>query len=157
MSEIDLAAQTRIARPAAEVWPIVADHACDPAWRTGVRAMVPTPSGLVHLGTTTDEQLRFGGRTYRNLGVVTAVEPGVRFAWQTTDGADANGSRTVLADGPDACFVLLELAVRPRGIERVLRPLLARLLLRNLRGDVARLASKVEAGDLAAGCEQAAA
>jgi uncharacterized protein YndB with AHSA1/START domain len=154
--DIDLTAQIRIARPAEALWSLVADYGCDARWRTGVQSMVPTPSGRVRPGTTSDEQLRFGGKTYRNLGEVLTVEDGVRFTWQTTDGADARGSRTVLPDGDDACFVVLELVVQPHGSERLLRSLLARMLRRNLRGDLRRLASLVEAGELTAPCGPAA-
>jgi hypothetical protein len=83
------------------------------------------------------------GRTWHSDGVVTAVDPGVRFAWRTTTGADASGSRQVEVLGPDRCRVRLTLAVRPSGPERLLRPVLRRMLRTNLRRDLDRLRSLV--------------
>lgn len=133
-----------IARPAAEAWAVVADYGRDTAWRQGVTAMVPSLPGPVTVGTTTAEELRFAGRTLRNDGVVTAVDPGRSFSWRTTSGAQAHGSRTVEALGPDRCRVRLELTVTPPRRERVLLPVLRRVLGATLAGDARRLAVLVE-------------
>lgn len=133
-----------IDRPAAEAWAVVADYRRDVDWRTGVVAMAPDPAGPVRPGTTTSEDIRLAGRTWHNDGEVTEVGPGTRFAWRTTSGADADGARAVEALGPDRCRVRLTLAVRPHGTERLMRPLLARLLRRNLVADLARVAALVE-------------
>ena len=76
---------------------MLADYGNDVTWRGGVTSMVPTPPGPVRAGTTTDEHMRVAGGRYHNLGVVTAVGPGLRFTWRTTSGADADGARTVTA------------------------------------------------------------
>jgi len=39
--------------------------------------MVPTPAGPVRVGTTTAEEMKVAGKTYRNDGEVVAVDPGV--------------------------------------------------------------------------------
>ena len=140
-----LRAARTIERPAAEVWATLADYALDPAWRHGVETMAPSTTGTAVVGTTTDEVLHLGGRTYRNGGLVTAVEPGRRLEWRTTSGADANGARTVVPLGDDRCEVILELVVRPHGIERLLKPLLIPMLRRGLHRDLRRLAALVAA------------
>ena len=132
-----------IDRPAADVWAVVADYGRDPEWRAGVETMAPSPAGLVRVGTTTAEVMRFAGRTLRNAGVVVSVEPGVRFEWRTTDDADASGARTVEPMGHDRCRVTLELVVRSHGVERLLRPLLAPMLRRGVAADVDRLRALV--------------
>jgi len=38
--------------------------------------MVPTPAGPVRVGTTTAEEMKVAGKTYRNDGEVVAVDPG---------------------------------------------------------------------------------
>ena len=139
MRDIQLSDQIDIDRPAAEAWAVVADYRRDPEWRTGVVTMAPDPPDVVTTGTTTAEELRFAGRTWHNDGVVTAVEPGVRFTWRTTEGADASGSRAVEALGPDRCRVRLVMVVRPSGPERLVRPVLARMLRATLRRDLERL------------------
>ena len=145
MRGIELREHIEIERSAAVVWAVVADYRRDPEWRIGVVTMDPQPPDLVRPGTTTAEELRFGGRTYHNDGVVTEVDRGSRFSWRTVRGADAAGSREVVALGPDRCRVRLELVVRPATIERLLRPVLARMLRRNLVGDLARLRALVDA------------
>ena len=145
MREIQLAAHIDIDRPAAEAWAVVADYRRDPEWRTGVVTMAPQPPHPVTVGTTTAEELHMAGRTWHNDGEVTAVEAGVRFSWRTTRGADASGSREVEALGPDRCRVRLAMVVRPHGPERLLRPVLARMLQKNLLGDLERLRTLVAA------------
>jgi uncharacterized membrane protein len=146
MTEIRLSATARIARPAQRVWNLVANYHNDPAWRRGVRSMVPEPAGLVREGTTTDELMRLAGSTYRNLGTVTMVGPQWHFAWRTTKGVDAEGARTVRSLGPESCELRLELTVRVRGAQRLMAPVLAAMLRRNLNGDVLRLRALAEAG-----------
>jgi uncharacterized membrane protein len=140
---IDLTHEIEMDEPAEAVWTILSDYGMDPRWRAGVRSMAPTPSGPVAVGTTTAEELRLAGRTYRNDGIVTAVDEGRRFEWRTTKGADANGARSVAALDADRCRVRLELSARPRGIEQLFAPVTRRVLDANLRGDLARLAAVV--------------
>ncbi len=146
MTTLAVSAATTVDAPAADTWTVLADYARDRQWRAGVRSMVPTPPGPVGPGTTTREVLRAGGRTTRNDGVVTDVTPGRRFAWRTTSGVDADGSREVepLPDG--SCRVRLELRVRPPGLLRLVPGPLRWLLARGLRGDLDRLRALVETG-----------
>ncbi|WP_433043617.1 SRPBCC family protein [Dactylosporangium sp. CS-033363] len=135
MTTYAFSAQTYVDRPAAEVWDYVADYANDPAWRRGVTKMVPAPAGPAAEGTVTDEVMRLAGSTYRNLGVVTRVVPRQSFAWRTTEGADAHGSRTVTRLEDGGALVTLELTVTLHGLQRLAAP----LLRRNLTGDAERL------------------
>lgn len=146
MPTIAITHEIDIDRPAAEVWALLADYGNDPAWRHGVVTMAPEPPGPVRVGTTTAEEMRFGGQTRHNPGEVVAVEPGRSFRWRTRDGgADADGSRTVVPLDEHRCRVRLELTVRPHGFDAVLAPLLGPLLRRNLRRDLARLRTLAEA------------
>jgi len=144
ISEYQLSAHVEIDRPAALVWALVADYRIDPRWRHGVSRMQPTPAGAVQIGTTTDEAMRLAGQSYRNLGLVTAVRPGEHFAWRTTAGADANGSRTVTPVAEDRCILHLAVAARVTGRQRVIGPLLALMLQRNLSADAYRLKELAE-------------
>lgn len=146
MTHIVLSAEATVAAPADAVWAVLADYARDPQWRRGVRSMVPTPAGPVRTGTTTREVLRAAGRTTHNDGVVTEVVPGRRFAWRTTAGVEAEGTRDVEPLPGDACRVRLELRVRPPGLLRLATGPLRRLLVHGLRGDLTRLRALVEAG-----------
>jgi uncharacterized membrane protein len=141
---ITLSESIDIDRTTDQIWAVIADYRRDSAWRTGVMSMEPSPPGPVDVGTTTAEHMRLAGRTWQNDGVVTAVVPGRSFAWRTTRGADANGSRSVVGIDHASCRVTLDLDVRPHGAERLLAPLVRRLLARNLRRDLRRLRHLVE-------------
>ena len=146
---IQLSTAIEVEQPPSVVWDVVADYDHDPAWRKGVETMDPSPHGPVAPGTTTREVLRMAGRTYRNDGEVIDVEPGRCFSWRTTSGAVARGSRTVEPIGSHICRVRLELEVQPQGAERLMAPMLRRMLARNLEADGRRLAELLE--DRAAG------
>jgi uncharacterized membrane protein len=145
MSTITLIHETDIDAPADVAWQIVADYARDATWREGVLRMAPTPTGLVRVGTTTEEEMKVAGKTYRNLGEVVTVEPGARFEWRTTAGAVAHGSRQVTPIDAGRCRVRLELHVTPTGLNRLLAPMLTKMLDKSLAGDVERLRDLVEA------------
>ena len=142
---IHLVTTVEIDRPASAVWEVVADYDADPTWRKGVATMDPSPTGLVTTATTTREVLRFAGRTWHNDGEVVAVDPGRSFAWRSTSGANASGSRTVEPLGPGRSRLRLELTVVPAASERLMAPVLRRMLARTLAGDGRRLVAALEA------------
>jgi hypothetical protein len=126
--------------PAESVWSVIADYGRDPDWRSGVVSMTIEPCGEIDVGASTHEVIRVAGRTYRNSGVIDRVVRGSTIEWHTTSGAEARGTRSVRALAPDRCEVTLELHVVPRGIDRLLAPVLRRMLRANLRRDLAELA-----------------
>ncbi|QLY33590.1 SRPBCC family protein [Nocardia huaxiensis] len=134
----ELVAETRIDRPAAAVWALLADYGNDPRWRRGVHTMAPEPPGPVTAGTRTAEVLRFAGRTYLNNGEVLAVEPGRSFRWRTTSGVRATGSRTVEPAGAGSCVVRLRVHIQPSGVDRLVALVFGGLLRRNLIRDLER-------------------
>lgn len=138
---ITITESVTVATSADRAWAILADYARDASWRTGVVSMTPEPAGLVTIGTRTHEEMRFAGKSMRNDGIVTAVEPGRHFAWKTVSGADAHGSRTVTPLSPESCRIDLVLNVVPHGAERFMAPVLIRMLRGNLRKDLARLSA----------------
>lgn len=125
--------------PAADAWAVVADYRRDPQWRGGVRTMQPVPDGPVTATTTTTEVLRFAGRTYRIPGRVTDLRadgPERSVVWEATK---AHGRRAVIATGERSCRVELDLHLHVGPSERMMAPLLVRLMSRRLDGDVTRL------------------
>lgn len=119
----------------ATAWAIIADYSNDRLWRSGVISMESDPTGPVEAGTTTHEVIKVAGKTWINLGVVTSVEPGHKFWWRTTSGAQASGFRQVSTDADGRSSVSLELHVTPTGIDRLTAPLAGLLLRRGLRKD----------------------
>src|SRR5688572_30565647 len=98
--------------PASAAWQVLADYRFDPQWRTGVSTMNQQPPGLVKVGTTTLEILRFAGRMYRVPGEVTAVEPGRMLQWTASK---ATGGRYVDVVDETSCRIRLELIIEMRG------------------------------------------
>jgi hypothetical protein len=140
MTTITISARHHVPCDATAAWAVIADYSRDHEWRQGVVAMSSDPVGMVHPGATTSEELRFAGRTYRNDGVVLRVDEPRSFEWRTTAGADATGARRVEPLDGNSCRVTLELSVVPHGTERLMAPLLRRLLQRQLAGDLCRFA-----------------
>jgi len=130
--------------PASTAWQVLADYRFDPEWRTGVTTMNQQPPGLVTVGTTTLEILRFAGRTYRIPGEVIAVEPGQSIRWTASK---ATGGRYVDTIDDTSCRIRLELNIEIRGLERLLAPILIRMMNRRLDTDIDRLASLLCADD----------
>ena len=146
MSTITLIHETDIDAPADVAWRVVADYARDIEWRNGIVRMEPTPNGPVQVGTTTAEEIKVAGKTYRNNGeVVPPSSRGRTSVWRTTTGAVAHGSRQVTPIDPTRCRVHLELHVTPTGLNRVLAPMLKKVLAKGLAGDLERLANLVRA------------
>jgi uncharacterized membrane protein len=139
MKEITVRATIEVDGPAEQAWAVLGDYRRDPEWRAGVSTMDPTPPGPAEPGQTTDERMRFAGRSYRNGGRVEGVGPGRELRWRTTSGVDADGTRTVDELPGGRSRIQVETHVRPHGMDRLFSPVLGPLLRRQLRGDLRRL------------------
>ncbi|MGW0594179.1 SRPBCC family protein [Streptosporangium sp. NPDC002607] len=140
---IELNVSIEIARPAAEIWRIIADFGQDPRWRAGVTTMAPDPPGLVVPGTTTDESITFKGRVHHTGSVVTSVVPGTEFAWRMISGIDAEGGRSVVPLDGGRCLVTVHFRIRLRGLQRLRVPFVRRALRHKLQQDLRRLGDLV--------------
>lgn len=153
MRAIEITDTVTLSCSAEQAWAVVADYSFDVRWRSGVLSMTAEPSGPVVPGAVTVERMRLAGKVWENVGEVRGVESGRRFTWRTVAGADAEGARGVAPAGPDRCVVTLELRVRPRGAERLLAPVLGRMLRRNLGRDLERLGELIVGGREASGLD----
>jgi len=146
MSPVQVAESVQIARPPAEVWEAIADYSFDLEWREGLQQMDPDPEGPAAAGTKVHEVVRTSGREYVADTVVTEFEPGIsyRFEGEGTVGGLAGG-RTVApaADGEGAVFTYA-VELEPRGMMRLLGPLLRRTVRANLRRDLQQLKTLLE-------------
>ena len=145
-----LAETIHIARPAPTVWAVIADYDRDTEWRAGLSEMTPDPGGPPREGTRVHEVLRTGGRTYVTDTVVSDVEEGVsyRFSGSGTSGEVA-GRRTVLPLDHARSSFTYEIDLTLRGANRLVQPLVARILRVGLRKDLTNLRRLVEASDAA--------
>jgi len=138
----------QIARSPTEVWAAIADYSFDLRWREGLEQMEPDPPGPAAAGTRVHEVLRTSGRQYVADTVVTEFDPGVsyRFAGEGTVGGLAGGRKVApAADGEGALFTYA-VELEPRGMMRLLGPLLRRTVRSNLRRDLEQLKALLESG-----------
>ena len=107
--------------------------------------MTQDTPGVVVAGTVTTEQFTMLGQRMTNIASISDVHPGRSFAWRTTSGTDAEGTRTV--DPVDATTTRVTLVTRSRpsgALEKLLRPLIAPTLQRSLDRSLAQLREWLE-------------
>jgi len=134
-----------VARSPDDVWSAVADYGRDVEWRKGLTDMTPDPPGPPAVGTKVHEVLKTGGRSYIADSTVTRVGARTyRFEGSGTLGRLA-GSRTVVArESPSEALFTYEIEITPSGMNRLLRPIIARTARSGLRGDLGRLRELLE-------------
>jgi hypothetical protein len=127
------------------VWSAVADYGRDVEWRHALTEMTPDPVGPPAVGTRVHEVLRTGGRSYVADSTVTEVGAMTyRFEGSGTLGM-LTGSRSVVAgESPSEVVSTYEVEFTPSGMNRLLRPIIARAARRGLRGDLERLRERLE-------------
>ena len=134
-----------VARSPEAVWSVVADYGTDTEWRKGLTDMTPDPPGPPAVGTKVHEVLKTGGRSYVADSTVTQVGAKTyRFEGSGTLGR-LTGSRTVVAgESPSEAVFTYEIEITPSGVNRLLRPIIARTARSGLRGDLERLRELLE-------------
>lgn len=140
--------EIEIGRPPEAVWAVVSDYARDTTWRKGIREMTPDADGPPRVGTNVREVLRLGRTDYVTTTTVTDVGPGLayRFAGHGTSGEVRGGRSVRTAAAPGASVFAYDVALRPEGIPRLARPVMACWLRHSMRRDLRRLRALVEAG-----------
>ena len=143
---VRVAESVQIERPPGEVWAAIADYSLDYRWRNGLRDMTPDPPGPPAVGTKVHEVVRSSGRDFIADTVVTDIDAGVsyRFTGSGTIGA-ISGGRSVepRQDGAAALFTYA-VELEPRGVMRLLGPLLGPIVRSGLRKDLQALKRLLE-------------
>jgi len=125
---IDLTIDTRIARPAADVFAYVTDPERLPSWQTNTISSVP--DGPMAVGTRLREVHRApGGKELASVVEVTAYEPGRAFALHVVEGTPVD-LRIELEESDGATLMRLRAFGRLTGAMRLAQPLLQRVLRR---------------------------
>src|SRR5690349_21404550 len=120
---IDLTIETRIARPAADVFAYVTDPELLPTWQTNTISSVP--DGPMAVGTRLRELHRApGGKELASVVEVTEYEPGRAFALHVIEGTPVD-LRITLEEGT---VMRLHAFGRLTGVMRLAQPLLQRVL-----------------------------
>jgi hypothetical protein len=144
MGKVDVAVETMIHRPAAEVAAFAGDPSNAPAWYENIRTVewrTPPPIGP---GSRVAFVARFLGRrlayTYE-VAEMTAA----RLVMRTSEGPfPMETSYTWESAGPGATRMILRNTGEPAGAFRLLAPLVAAAMRRATQKDLARLKSLLE-------------
>lgn len=140
-----------IARPAAEVFAFVADHQNLPAWTVGVRTSRRLTAGPPGNGSRYKIEGRLLGRTIRSSYQVIAFDPGRGFDGTMTSPMFGFTERYRFEADHDATRVQMTASAEPHGIFRLLAPVMAAGVRRQVRADHRRLKALLEHQDTQAG------
>ncbi|MDK1472343.1 SRPBCC family protein [Streptomyces sp. 549] len=144
MKPIAVRSSAAVLAPAGFVWDFLRVYDNDLIWRSGLEKMTQSPPGPVRDGARVEETLRVLGRVVESLIEVSDVREGHSFAWRVTEGAIAQGSRSVTATGADSCRVDIVKQVTLTGSDRLLRPLIAAVVKRTERKDLRQVRQTLE-------------
>jgi uncharacterized membrane protein len=136
-----------IARSAAEVFAFVADHQNLPAWTVGVRTSQRLTAGPPGNGSRYKIEGKLLGRTIRSSYQVTAFDPGRGFDGTMTSPVFGFTERYRFEPDHDATRVQMTASAEPHGIFRLLAPVMAAGIRRQVRADHRRLKALLEHRD----------
>ncbi|HEV2125592.1 MAG TPA: SRPBCC family protein [Chloroflexota bacterium] len=136
-----------IRRPVPEVFAFVANYENDPLWRIGITELVITTPGPPGVGSETREVLRFLGQTYTTTARVTEYTPPTRIAFQSLSGPQPVRGWRLIEPVEEGARVTHALEADPVGVlGRILLPVQAALLGRQMQRESQRLKSLLERG-----------
>lgn len=139
-------AETRIARPIAEVAAFVMDPENDSAWIGGIQSVTVLTPPPIAIGTRVERVAHFLGRELRYVNDVTALEPGASLEMRSHSAPFPMTVRYSFAENESSTTTTrVELEGDPGWFFRVAGPLLRLAVRRNLRGDLGRLKDLLEA------------
>ena len=136
-----------IARSAAEVFAFVADHQNLPAWTVGVRTSQRLTAGPPGNGSRYKIEGKLLGRTIRSSYHVPAFDPGRGFDGTMTSPVFGFTERYRFEPDHDATRVQMTASAEPHGIFRLLAPVMAAGIRRQVRADHRRLKALLEHRD----------
>lgn len=134
-----------IHRPRSEVFIFAGDYRNDPAWRSGVTEMIIEGVDSLAVGVRTKETMRSLGRTAITIAEITEFSDS-RTGFRSVSGPVAcDGTREFL-DIPSGTRMMYSLTLRPSGLLKLVEPLLAMVLRRQVFADMRRLRRLLEEG-----------
>lgn len=144
MTSIHVENEVEIERPLGEVFAFVSDQEHLPAWAAGVSRASRTSPGPVAVGTTYRIVGKMLGRRVESTYVVSEYEPDTLFAGRMVSSAFAV-EETYRFEGDDRRTKLTVTAdAQPSGFARLIGPLLAMGMARQVRTDHAKLKTILE-------------
>ncbi|MFN2589753.1 MAG: SRPBCC family protein [Actinomycetota bacterium] len=132
-----------IARNPEEVFAFAIDPSNTPAWSPAVESS--TSDGPIGPGTTGTETRRFMGRRMTLGWRITKFEPGRVYGFEYTSGPLPAQAVFTFEAVPEGTRVVCRTDIRPRGILKLLGPMIAREGKREDEGNLRRLKEAIEA------------
>ncbi|MEM9652141.1 MAG: SRPBCC family protein [Actinomycetota bacterium] len=135
-----------IARPPAEVFDNLADVSNDPVWQDGLIEARFTSAGPVMVGSTGVHVAKPFGRRVEVGWRLTAFEPNREMAWTFVSGPFTGGEGYRLEPTATGTRVTHWAVLRPHGLLRVLRPLIAGSFVTQSQTNMEAFRDLLEAG-----------
>lgn len=143
---IDVQQSTVIGRPAKSVFAFVSDQTNAPRWQRGLTEVQRLTDGPVGVGTRHRFVRRLMGRQMAGENEYTRYEPGEFVAFKATSGGwPLEASYRVEQHGVRGTRLTAKLEIRPTGPFRLLEPLIAAALRRDVEANLAALKGLLEA------------
>jgi hypothetical protein len=137
---VNLTESTHLASSPDDAFAYVADFSHGPEWQRGVRVARWTSDPPLHIGSTYEQEARFLGKRVVSSFRVVGYDPAARsVSIATTSGTfPITVTRTVEVDGGGARYTE-HIEGSPRGVLRLLGPLMRALVRRSVHADHRRL------------------
>lgn len=132
-----------VARPPAEVFAYVADVRNDPTWHTDVLE-VRSSSDVVGIGTVFDIKVKPSMGASEGTMTVSRFEPGTLIELQGRMGKLEPTVTNVCEPDAQGTRVTRRVEIEPRGIMRVMTPLMKRMIAKSNDGFLANLKGLLE-------------
>ena len=133
-----------IARPVPEVFAYVADHENLPAWTVGVKESQRLTAGPPANGATYRVVGKLLGRSVESSYQITAFDRDRGFEGTMTSPMFGFSERYRFESDQDATRVSMSAAVEPRGVFRLLTPIMTAGVRRQVKADHRRLKTLLE-------------
>jgi uncharacterized membrane protein len=145
---INVEQSTTINRPAREVFAFVGDQTNAPRWQRGLDTVRRIGDGPIEVGTRHEFVRTMMGRRMSGENEYTHFEPDRCVAFNATSGGwPLEASYEVAPAGEHATRLTSRITLQPSGALRVLQPLLAAALRRDVRTNLGTLKALLEAKD----------
>jgi len=146
ISVIKLTVRTEVDVPAPIAYAYVADSSNNKVWQSGIQSTEWTSPPPIVVGSTYDQRLDFKNTVTGYE--ITAIEPGHSITTESRDGATfpTTVTRTVVPLSESRCRITVDLIGYPRGIRRLVKPLVVKVVRDSIEADYRRLKRHLEAG-----------
>lgn len=144
---INVTIRTEIDVPAAQAFAYVADFSNNEHWQTGIQSTSWTSAPPIRVGSTYDQRL--DRKDTVTSYEITAIEPGKSITAESREGATfpVTVTRTVVPLSNTRCRIIVDVIGHPRGLRRLVKPLVARVVRDSIEADYSRLKRQLESAD----------